>query len=68
MNRTFLTELRQQFLQWRSLPRARMLEYAEQSRRLFAGPTMTAAPASTAVPVDPAGSGASALTAAGETS
>jgi ABC-type lipoprotein release transport system permease subunit len=34
MNRTFLTELRKQFLQWRSLPPARMLEYVEMSRRL----------------------------------
>ena len=36
MNRTFLTELRKQFLQWRSLSRAKMLEYVEQSRQLFA--------------------------------
>jgi hypothetical protein len=36
MNRTFLTELRKQFLQWRSLSRAKMLEYIEQSRQLFA--------------------------------
>jgi len=35
MNRTFLTELRKQFLQWRSLSRAKMLQYVEQSRRLF---------------------------------
>jgi hypothetical protein len=35
MNRTFLTELRKQFLQWRSLAPGRMLEYVEQSRRLF---------------------------------
>jgi hypothetical protein len=34
MNRPFLTELRKQFLQWRTLPPARMLEYVEQSRRL----------------------------------
>jgi len=34
MNRTFLTELRKQFLQWRSLPPARMLEYVEMSRQL----------------------------------
>ena len=32
MNRTFLTELRKQFLQWRSLPPGKMLEYVEQSR------------------------------------
>ena len=36
MNRPFLTELRQQFLQWRSLTPQRMLEYVEQSRSLFA--------------------------------
>ncbi len=36
MNKTFLTELRKQFLQWRSLTPARMLEYVEQSKRLFA--------------------------------
>jgi len=36
MNRTFLTELRKQFLQWRSLSPQRMLEYVEESRRLFA--------------------------------
>ena len=35
MNRTFLTELRKQFLQWRSLSRAKMLEYVERSHRLF---------------------------------
>lgn len=35
MNRTFLTELRKQFLQWRSLSPQRMLEYVEESRRLF---------------------------------
>jgi len=33
MNRPFLTELRKQFLQWRTLPPAKMLEYVEQSRR-----------------------------------
>lgn len=36
MNRTFLTELRKQFLQWRSLSKERMLQYVEDSRRLFA--------------------------------
>ncbi len=36
MNRSFLTELRRQFLQWRSLSPQRMLEYIEISRRLFA--------------------------------
>ncbi len=35
MNRTFLTELRRQFLQWRSLSPQMMLEYVEMSRRLF---------------------------------
>jgi hypothetical protein len=36
MNRTFLTELRQQFLQWRSLTPQRQMKYVEESRRLFA--------------------------------
>jgi hypothetical protein len=36
MNRTFLTELRKQFLQWRSLSPQKMLAYVEESRRLFA--------------------------------
>ena len=36
LNRTFLTELRKQFLQWRSLAPAKMMEYVEQSKRLFA--------------------------------
>lgn len=35
MNRSFLTELRKQFLQWRSLSPARMREYVEQSKSLF---------------------------------
>jgi len=35
MNKRFLTELRKQFLQWRSLSPTRMTEYVEQSRRLF---------------------------------
>jgi hypothetical protein len=35
MNRTFLTELRKQFLQWRSLTPQRMLEYVIESKRLF---------------------------------
>lgn len=35
MNRTFLTELRKQFLQWRSLSKERMLQYVEESRKLF---------------------------------
>ncbi|MFN4242200.1 MAG: FtsX-like permease family protein [Tepidisphaerales bacterium] len=38
MNRTFLTELRKQFLQWRSLTPQRMLEYIEESRKLFEKP------------------------------
>jgi len=37
MNRTFLAELRKQFLRWRSLPPERMLEYVEESHRLFTG-------------------------------
>jgi ABC-type lipoprotein release transport system permease subunit len=36
MNRTFLTELRKQFLQWRSLSPQKMLAYVEESRKLFA--------------------------------
>jgi hypothetical protein len=35
MNRVFLTELRKQFLQWRSLSTQRMLEYIEESKQLF---------------------------------
>ena len=35
MNRTFLTELRKQFLQWRSLTPQRMLYYIESSRNQF---------------------------------
>ena len=35
MNRTFLTELRKQFLQWRSLSQPRMLEYVVDSKQLF---------------------------------
>jgi hypothetical protein len=35
MNRAFLTELRKQFLQWRTLSPQRMLAYVEQSRELF---------------------------------
>ena len=35
MNRTFLTEIRKQFLQWRSLAPARMKDYVVQSRQLF---------------------------------
>lgn len=36
MNRSFLTELRKQFLQWRSLSPQRMKDYVEQSRAMFA--------------------------------
>jgi hypothetical protein len=36
MNRSFLTELRKQFLQWRSLTPQRMVEYVQQSQALFA--------------------------------
>jgi ABC-type lipoprotein release transport system permease subunit len=35
MNRTFLTELRKQFLQWRTLTPQRMLEYVDESHKLF---------------------------------
>ena len=35
MNRPFLTDLRRQFLQWRSLSPQRMAEYIEASRTLF---------------------------------
>jgi hypothetical protein len=35
MNRTFLTELRKQFLQWRSLTPQRMMAYVEESKTLF---------------------------------
>ena len=41
MNRSFLTELRKQFLQWRSLTPQRMLEYVEESQQLFAKTTAT---------------------------
>ena len=37
MNRPFLTELRRQFLQWRSLTRERMMEYVEESHGMFGG-------------------------------
>ncbi len=47
MNKTFLTELRKQFLQWRSLSPERMLEYVGQSSELFQrNATPAAAPAS----------------------
>jgi hypothetical protein len=36
MNRTFLTELRKQFLQWRSLTPAKMREYIDRSVEFFA--------------------------------
>jgi hypothetical protein len=35
MNRPFLTGLRKQFLQWRTLTPERIMEYANQSRRLL---------------------------------
>lgn len=35
MNRTFLTELRKQFLAWRSLSPQRMLDFVEESKALF---------------------------------
>ena len=35
MNRTFLTELRRQFLQWRSLSPERMMRYVRESRSMF---------------------------------
>ncbi len=38
MNRTFLTEIRKQFLQWRSLTPQRQLEFVEQSKKLFTQP------------------------------
>jgi hypothetical protein len=34
MNRPFLTELRKQFLQWRSLTPERMMRYVERSHEL----------------------------------
>jgi hypothetical protein len=37
MNKSFLTEVRKQFLQWRSLPPARMREYAELSGKSITG-------------------------------
>lgn len=36
MNRSFLTELRKQFLQWRSLSPAKMKQYVAESKKLFA--------------------------------
>jgi|GEM_PF-840767 len=45
MNRTFLTELRKQFLQWRSLSPGRMLEYVQQSQRVLAGQSVDSEPA-----------------------
>ena len=35
MNRTFLTQLRQQFLAWRSLSPQRMMDYIEQSKTMY---------------------------------
>ncbi len=37
MNHSFMTELRKQFLQWRSLTPQRMMEYVQQSQQLYAG-------------------------------
>ncbi len=37
MNRSFLTELRKQFLQWRSLSVEKMQQYIEESQKLYAG-------------------------------
>jgi len=51
MNRTFLTELRQQFLQWRSLTPQRQMKYVEESRRLFEQPLPAATERSEAEPV-----------------
>jgi len=47
MNRSFLTELRKQFLQWRSLTPRRMLEYVEESKRLFIQAPAALVPAAT---------------------
>ncbi len=44
MNRTFLTELRKQFLQWRSLTPQRQLEFVEQSKTLFTQPVTEVVP------------------------
>jgi len=44
MNRTFLTELRKQFLQWRSLSPAKQAEYVEQSKKLFVQPVTQVVP------------------------
>jgi hypothetical protein len=44
MNRSFLTELRKQFLQWRSLTPQRQLEFVEQSRTLFSQPVKEVVP------------------------
>ncbi|HEX4124268.1 MAG TPA: FtsX-like permease family protein [Tepidisphaeraceae bacterium] len=45
MNRTFLTELRKQFLQWRSLSPQRMMQFVEDSRKLFGNSDAAAMPA-----------------------
>lgn len=37
LNRPFLTDLRRQFLQWRSLTPQRMMEYVRESARIIAG-------------------------------
>jgi hypothetical protein len=51
MNRTFLTELRQQFLQWRTLTPQRMMQYVEESRRLFATGEQAAPSSTTTEPI-----------------
>jgi len=53
MNRTFLTELRKQFLQWRSLTPQRMREYVEESRALFAPRAAPMSPAPSTATADP---------------
>jgi len=54
MNRTFLTELRKQFLQWRSLSPQRMIAYVETSRALFRRPDAVS-PDAAASAASPAG-------------
>ena len=50
MNRTFLTEIRKQFLQWRSLTPQRMLQYVQESKQLLASGHLD--PASHVVPTE----------------
>jgi hypothetical protein len=49
MNRTFLTELRKQFLQWRSLSPQRMMQFVEDSKKLFGNGTTAAVASPVAV-------------------